>query len=63
MRFTRREFMRRAGLDGGLEGPGDPPVVHDYRGVLASVLSRHSRLPNPDAVFPGHAAQPVELYA
>lgn len=45
-----------------LDGPGDLPVVTNYRDVLAPILRRHS----PDAelrrVFPGYTLAPVPLY-
>lgn len=43
-----------------LEGPGDLPVVHDYRDVLAAVLRRHGRV-DPAAVFPGHSPAPLPV--
>jgi uncharacterized protein (DUF1501 family) len=44
---------RWPGLDvDRLDGPGDLPVVHDYRDVLAAVLRRHG--PEPRMTFPGH---------
>ncbi|MDA8016425.1 MAG: DUF1501 domain-containing protein [Thermoanaerobaculia bacterium] len=51
------------GLDGSvLEGPGDLPVVHDYRDVLTPILHWHSGstddAPLP-RVFPDHDPQPV----
>jgi uncharacterized protein (DUF1501 family) len=39
--------------DDRLVGPGDLPVVHDYRDVLAAVLVRHGT-PDASGVFPGH---------
>ena len=36
-----------------LEGPGDLPVVHDYRDVLAAVLRRHGQT-DLQGLFPGH---------
>ncbi|HVP62289.1 MAG TPA: DUF1501 domain-containing protein [Myxococcaceae bacterium] len=52
---------RWPGLDTDrLEGPGDLPVVHDYRDVLAAVLARHGEVPM-SAVFPGHAPRPLAV--
>lgn len=46
---------RWPGLDEqGLDGPGDLPVVHDYRDVLSAVLRRHGSI-HPAAVFPAHS--------
>lgn len=39
-----------------LDGPGDLPVLHDYRDVLLAVLERHAPL-DAQAAFPGHTAQ------
>jgi uncharacterized protein (DUF1501 family) len=44
-----------------LEGPGDVPVVHDYRDVLAPVLLRHAPGVALEQVFPGHASRPLDL--
>ena len=43
-----------------LDGPGDLPVVHDYRDVLATVLRRHGAA-QPDVAFPGHPARPLAV--
>jgi uncharacterized protein (DUF1501 family) len=44
---------RWPGLEGeALEGPGDVPVVTDYREVLAEVLARHGPEVSLDSVFP-----------
>ena len=43
-----------------LEGPGDLPVVHDFRDVLAPVLRRHGAV-DLQAVFPDHLVQPMAL--
>ena len=43
-----------------LEGPGDLPVVHDYRDVLAAVLRRHGR-GDPRLVFPEHPPEPLPV--
>ena len=43
-----------------LDGPGDLPVVHDYRDVLAAVLRRHAAA-KPDVAFPGHAVDPLPV--
>lgn len=46
--------------DERLDGPGDVPVVHDYRDVLAAVLARHGDS-DLTRVFPGHAAMPLPV--
>jgi uncharacterized protein (DUF1501 family) len=52
---------RWPGLDGDrLDGPGDLPVVHDYRDVLAAVLARHGGA-DPGTVFPGCSIRPLPV--
>jgi uncharacterized protein (DUF1501 family) len=52
---------RWPGLDADrLDGPGDLPVVHDYRDVLAAVLARHGGV-SPSSVFPGHVPSPLPV--
>jgi len=52
------------GLDGDkLEGPGDLPVEHNYRNVLAPILRRRGGVENLERVFPDFAIAPVPLYA
>ena len=46
--------------DDFLDGPGDVPVVHNYRDVLAPVLARHGAS-DLGAVFPRHQLQPLAL--
>lgn len=46
--------------DDALEGPGDLAVTTDYRDVLCEVVL-HAGGPALEAVFPGHAPQPVGL--
>jgi len=46
--------------DDRLDGPGDLPVVHDYRDVLAAVLARHGAA-DASSVFPGRALQPLPV--
>jgi uncharacterized protein (DUF1501 family) len=46
--------------DDFLDYPGDLPVVHNYRDVLAPVLARHGAGGLP-AVFPRHQFQPLAL--
>jgi uncharacterized protein (DUF1501 family) len=45
-----------------LEGPGDLPVVTNYRNVLAAILERHGAGDILDKVFPNFALQPLEIY-
>ena len=45
-----------------LEGPGDVPVVNNYRNVLAPILARHGAGDSLDQVFPGFELTPMELY-
>jgi uncharacterized protein (DUF1501 family) len=52
---------RWPGLDDDrLEGPGDLPVVHDYRDVLTAVLARHGT-EDVSGVFPGHVPRPLPV--
>lgn len=46
-----------------LEGPGDLPVVTNYRNVLAPILQRHGVGDNLNQVFPEFALSPLPLYA
>jgi uncharacterized protein (DUF1501 family) len=45
-----------------LEGPGDLPVVTNYRNVLAAILQRHGAGDTLDKVFPNFALDPLNLY-
>jgi uncharacterized protein (DUF1501 family) len=45
-----------------LEGPGDLPVVTNYRNVLAPILARHGAGAALDRIFPGFSLTPVPLY-
>jgi uncharacterized protein (DUF1501 family) len=45
-----------------LEGPGDLPVVTNYRNVLAPILSRHGATAALDRIFPEFSLAPVPLY-
>jgi uncharacterized protein (DUF1501 family) len=69
-------FVMGGGLKGGrvfgkwpgltqdvLEGPGDLPVVTNYRSILASILRRHGAGDTLDKVFPSFDIQPMDLYA
>ena len=47
--------------EASLVGPGDLPVVHDYRDALASVLLRHGGERALAAAFPGHPLAPLPL--
>ncbi len=50
------------GLDpAALTGPGDLPVVHNYRDVLAPVLRRHGAGEDLSAVFPDFALAPLDV--
>lgn len=52
---------RWPGLDvDRLDGPGDLPVVHDYREVLAAVLRRHGHA-DPRLIFPGYTPAPLPV--
>jgi uncharacterized protein (DUF1501 family) len=51
------------GLEGeALEGPGDLPVLHNYRDVLAPVLARHGAKTTVNEVFPEYQLRPLNLY-
>ena len=45
-----------------LEGPGDLPVVNNYRNVLAPILSRHGAGTALGRIFPAFPLSPVPLY-
>jgi uncharacterized protein (DUF1501 family) len=46
-----------------LEGPGDLPVINNYRNVLAPVLQRHGAEPSNFAtIFPDYGLVPLDLY-
>ena len=45
-----------------LEGPGDLPVVTNYRNILAAILQRHGAGDTLGKVFPNFALQPLNLY-
>lgn len=50
------------GLETGwLDGPGDLPVVHDYRDVLAPVLAWHTPEFDGARVFPGYDLKPAAI--
>lgn len=44
-----------------LAGPGDLPVFHNYRDVLAAVLSRHGAGADLGRVFPSFELHPLDL--
>ena len=44
-----------------LEGPGDVPVVHNYRNVLAPVLQRHGAGAALGTIFPNFKLAPLDL--
>lgn len=45
-----------------LEGPGDLPVVNNYRNVLAPILARHGAGDALAQIFPGFDFAPMDLY-
>lgn len=45
-----------------LEGPGDLPVMTNYRNVLAPILQRHGADGKLPQVFPGFAFDPLPVY-
>jgi uncharacterized protein (DUF1501 family) len=47
--------------EGSLVGPGDLPVVHDYRDALASVLARHGAAESLAKIFPDRALAPLPI--
>jgi uncharacterized protein (DUF1501 family) len=47
--------------EGSLIGPGDLPVVHDYRDALAAVLARHGAGERRARIFPGRVCEPLPL--
>lgn len=46
-----------------LEAPGDLPVQHNYRDVLAPILARHSGMTDFARVFPDYTLSPLDLLA
>jgi len=46
-----------------LEGPGDVPVMTNYRNVLAPILARHGASDALGQIFPGFELAPMDLYA
>lgn len=46
-----------------LEGPGDLPVVNNYRNVLGPVLQRHSPTADFKKIFPEFTVQGLPLYS
>ena len=55
-------YCRWPGLgQGSLIGPGDLPVVHDYRDALAAVLARHGAGERLDRIFPGRTPAPLPI--
>ena len=46
-----------------LEGPGDLPVLTNYRNVLAPVLQRHGASQGLEKIFPDFKLEPLPLYA
>jgi uncharacterized protein (DUF1501 family) len=44
-----------------LKGPGDLPVRHNYRDLLAPILQRQAPGVNMEKVFPGHPFAPIDL--
>ena len=54
---------RWPGLKGeALEGPGDLPVLNNYRNVLAPILRRHGAGSGMQQIFPEFEVEPMELY-
>jgi uncharacterized protein (DUF1501 family) len=50
--------------DETLDGPGDLPVLHNYRDVLSPILQRHGASPeNLARIFPDFDLSPLPLYA
>jgi uncharacterized protein (DUF1501 family) len=59
-----RVFGRWPGLTRDvLEGPGDLPVVTNYRNILAPILERHGAGDTLDKVFPNFTLDPVQIYS
>ena len=58
-----RVLGRWPGLKGeALEGPGDLPVLNNYRNVLTPILQRHGAGNELPRIFPEFKTQPLELY-
>jgi uncharacterized protein (DUF1501 family) len=45
-----------------LTGPGDLQVVHNYRNLLAPILTRHGAGARLGTIFPDFKLEPVDLY-
>lgn len=45
-----------------LTGPGDVPVIHNYRNVLAGILARHGGADRLGTIFPDFALSPMSVY-
>jgi uncharacterized protein (DUF1501 family) len=51
------------GLEGeALEGPGDLPVINNYRDVLAPILARQGASGTLPDIFPDYNLQPLDLF-
>ncbi|MDB6021697.1 MAG: hypothetical protein JWQ04_1554, partial [Pedosphaera sp.] len=48
-----------------LEGPGDLPVVNNYRNILAPILQRHGATAplDLDRIFPEFTLNPMPMYS
>ncbi len=68
-------FVMGGGIQGGrvfgkwpgltkevLEGPGDLPVVNNYRNVLAPILERHGAQGLLGQIFPKFTLDPLPMY-
>ncbi len=67
-------FLLGGGISGGrvhvdwpdlssqLAGPGDLPVLNNYRDVLAPILARQAPGTEISRVFPGHSVRPLPLF-
>ncbi|MEC8973297.1 MAG: hypothetical protein VX509_05210 [Verrucomicrobiota bacterium] len=49
----------QAAVRDALVGPGDLPVITDYRDVLIPILRRHAPDADMARIFPGHEAKPL----
>jgi uncharacterized protein (DUF1501 family) len=68
-------FLLGGGIKGGsvhvkwpdlahqLAGPGDLPVLNNYRNILAPILTRQAPTTNLSTVFPNHPLHPLPLYS
>ncbi len=58
-----RQLTQWPGLTEALTGPGDVPIVTNYRNVIAPTLTRLSPKTDIARIFPGFSLDPLPLFA